>query len=373
MTVVKYFALVTLPSLLLCFVFGEVFFRYVIPASKQPWGYYHPIEKVARFETGQGSGIYTIGRFAQQRGKWSINNAGWNSPIDYFPRSERKKPLIAIVGDSYIEALQVDIKDSITSILGEKVREQYDTYGFGKSGATLSQYLQMVRYINDFFKPDIIIVNVVHNDFDEILSSKGNDPYFLSIGVDESGAKESILPTFIITARRSTKIIFKSAIFRYLWHNVSVGAFMVKKRPKKSEFNLIKYQKEGSLKEVDEPEVYKAVRYVIKKMRDENINKELIFMIDAPRHDIYAGKIHLSKVEWMNKMLEGLCQQYNLRFIDLTNPFRKLFEENQRRFNSEYDYHWDEYGHRQAAEILYKSLIKFGILKSQALGAESRS
>jgi hypothetical protein len=86
--------------------------------------------------------------------------------------------LITIIGDSYIEAFKVDVKSSIVSILREKIRDQYGVYGFGKSGAALSQHLQMGRYVSKHFNSDVIVINVVHNDFDESLLSIKNFPYF---------------------------------------------------------------------------------------------------------------------------------------------------------------------------------------------------
>ena len=53
--------------------------------------------------------------------------------------------------------------------LREKLHSQFDVYGFGKSGAPLSQYLQMTRYVIKHFDPEIIVINVIRNDFDESL------------------------------------------------------------------------------------------------------------------------------------------------------------------------------------------------------------
>ena len=76
MTSLKNLVFLTVPSILLCILCGELFFRFVIPAAEQPWGYYDPIDQIARFEIGQRAGMYTTGKFAQQRGRWRINNMG---------------------------------------------------------------------------------------------------------------------------------------------------------------------------------------------------------------------------------------------------------------------------------------------------------
>jgi len=367
MTSLKNLVFLTVPSILLCILCGELFFRFVIPAAETPWGYYDPIDQIARFEIGQRAGMYTTGKFAQQRGRWRINNMGWNSDIDYLTSDRRSRPLIAIIGDSYIEALQVDIKNSIVSILREKVSDQYDVYGFGMSGASLAQYLQMSRYVNKYFSPNVLVINVVHNDFDESLTSIANYPYFLGIEITDSGPKEAALPLIQIKAKRTTKIAFESAIFRYLWNNLEFNMRLLKWGFRQDE-NLAKQKKENdgylypehvdNIKNIEE-----AVKYILLKMKEENPKSKLIFMIDAPRSDIYKNNIHHSKVLWMNKLLENLCTNYNILFIDLTEPFYEKYKKDKIRFSSMSDYHWNEEGHKYAAEVLYKHLLKFDILK----------
>jgi hypothetical protein len=69
---------------------GERFFRFVLRAAEMPSGYYDSSERIAEFELEQGSGVYAIGRFAKQWGRWRINNTGWNSDIDYAPRTRSR-------------------------------------------------------------------------------------------------------------------------------------------------------------------------------------------------------------------------------------------------------------------------------------------
>ena len=105
---------------------------------------------------------------------------GWNYPIDYYPINDKK--LIAVIGDSYIEAFQVDVDKNYPFLLREKLKNDYEVYAFGKSGAPLSQYLHISRYVNRHFDPDILIFNLVHNDFDESIQElyPGNT-YFLKV------------------------------------------------------------------------------------------------------------------------------------------------------------------------------------------------
>jgi len=371
MRFLKNFVRLTVPSIILCIVAGEILFRSLIPGAVQPWGYYDPVEGVDRFEVGQGTGVYTIGKFAQQRGRWRINNAGWNSDIDYFPRNQRTKLLIAIIGDSYIEAFHVDINKSITANLREKLHGRFDVYGFGKSGAPLSHYLQMTRYVVKHFDPDIIVINVIHNDFDESLRRVLPQAYFLQIEINGSEIREASLLSTPMSAKPITKLVFHSAIVRYLYQNLRLGTFWAEHKPgqRVEAKQVAGDEKDGggqsSPYAVPAPtaEFYKAADYIVGKMREETAGKELVYMIDAPRNDIYNATLRNSRVLWMNNLLAELCKRHRARFIDLTGPFLEKYQKDGVRFNSAYDGHWDQEGHRYAAEVLYNNLVKFGVVK----------
>lgn len=159
-TTIKYVLLITVPALIGIFMLLEVFFRLIMPACEAPFCYYDESDQILRFEKSPQSGVHTVGPFALQRGRWHINNAGWNNEVDY-QSSGRSKPLIAIIGDSYIEAFHVDVDKNIASNLRRSLQGTFDVYSFALSGASLADYLQMSRYVRKKFKPDIIIINVI--------------------------------------------------------------------------------------------------------------------------------------------------------------------------------------------------------------------
>jgi hypothetical protein len=58
-------------------------------------------------------------------------------------------------------------------------------------------------------------------------------------------------------------------------------------------------------------------------------------------------------VLWLNELLRKKCEQYGFDIVDLTEEFARLFEAQHVHFESEYDWHWNEYGHKAAARKLY--------------------
>ncbi len=91
-------------------------------------------------------------------------------------------------------------------------------------------------------------------------------------------------------------------------------------------------------------------------LQRENGEKPVIFMMDAPRHDIYAGTLEHSTVVWLNLLLKTTCETVGFHFVDLTAEFSRQFEANRVHFESEFDWHWNETGHLTAAHELHRAL-----------------
>jgi hypothetical protein len=57
-------------------------------------------------------------------------------------------------------------------------------------------------------------------------------------------------------------------------------------------------------------------------------------------------------------MVNKFCDKNRIEFLDLTKPMKQDFEKHNTMFNSELDFHWDEYGHRFVSNVLYEYLKK---------------
>ena len=57
---------------------------------------------------------------------------------------------------------------------------------------------------------------------------------------------------------------------------------------------------------------------------------------------------------------EMSANETNLYVLDLHPIFQKDWNINRKKFNFEYDFHWNEYGHRLAADALHELVIKMG-------------
>ena len=317
--------IVTIPALLGLFLVLELFFRFIIPASDPPQAFFDEKELMYRFDTSEEDGLCTFGKFAQQKAHWRINNFGWNSPIDYVSKNKRKR--IAIIGDSYIEAFQVGCDKSYPSLLRNKIGNVFDVYSFGKSGAPLSQYLHISRYVNKYFNPDVFIFNVVQNDFAEsILGLRSSRTYFLTLNVNNNSIEENKpVPNYSFSQYHFKKrLLKKSALFRYICFNLkikqTIQSMNMKYKKKRNRFNA---NIDVYIVKKNRKKVLLATRYILNRIKVENPNKRIIFLIDAPRQDIYNNNIDSSSVIFLNKMLKKLCLEYNFKCLDLAEPMRR--------------------------------------------------
>lgn len=102
------------------------------------------------------------------------NNFGFVNDQDYDPSA--KTPLLAVIGDSFVEAVMVPFSRTGVARLGGTVGPAGRVYGFGTSGSSLSQYLAYAQYVRDTFHPDGLTVVIVGNDFDESLRKYKSEP-----------------------------------------------------------------------------------------------------------------------------------------------------------------------------------------------------
>lgn len=341
----KDIVLLTLPSVIIVFLLLELIFRFVIPASEVPRGYYNEKENMYSFDTLTRDGLFTVGKFAEIRARWHINNMTWNSSIDYDTSST--KPLIAVIGDSYIEAYNVDTGKSYPDHLRKTFADRFSVYSFGKSGAPLSQYLYLSRYVKKHYRPKIIIINIVLNDFDESLRRfQPQYSYFMQIGNGPGDSLYEIQPSTrpeLMQYHLWKKLFNKSAIFRYCFFNLKIAEAWRNFKAKGAQ----RYEGNISVSGMEEahPLLYKATDFVIRKLKEENTDCTLLLVMDGKREAIYKGTQPSSHIAWMYDTMHALTEKHGVAFLDLSEAMEKDYRSNHRAFNSPLDGHWDEYGH----------------------------
>ena len=146
-----------------------------------------------------------------------VNNAGFVNDQDY---TRDGPPLIAVIGDSFIEAQMVAYPQSLQGRLAAALAPKFRVYSFAASGAPLSQYLAYAGFAVKEYGARAGVINVVGNDFDESLSAYRVGPGFWQYAPDANG----VLQLRLTPHRAGTLISLArhSALARYVIINLGI-------------------------------------------------------------------------------------------------------------------------------------------------------
>jgi hypothetical protein len=299
--------------------------------------------------------------FYQDR-KIKTNNEGFRNDIDYV--ATQTSPMVAVIGDSYVEAVQVDYNETFFSILHNQLQPSGRCYSFGFSGAPLSQYLIWAEYAFQKFKAQNVVFSIISNDFDESLvkykQSKGS--HFYVPGPDSL----HYLQRFDYRRSFLNKAVSHSALARYLYANVQITAL-----PQKFT-NFFKDTNDSFVGNV-------ASNVSSTRISDSQLAINLFFRdlptrVPLPKSKvvfILDGRFYDMKEKEINKSYFGQMRNYFLikaasegyRVIDLKPLFDQDYAEHKKRFDFPSDGHWNRDAHAIVADSLF-SHFKTEIIKT---------
>lgn len=289
-----------------------------------------------------------------------INNYGYTSDQDY--SRERPGKLLTIIGDSYVEAMHVDNASAMQGILGKVVEGKGSVYGIGLSGAPLSQYLAFGRFARDEFRSDGYVFVIVGNDFDESLLGPASKPGMYYFKDDAAGRLDLVRKDYTGPSQFK-RVIRLSALARYLYITSSInpGAFAAIFSGTKTgsmEFvgNTMATVDEGLLQKS-----YQVIDTFLKMVADLSAKKDVLFVLDGIRPQLYS-KDALSSVgnSYYSKMREYFmtrARNTGYEVIDMQPVFERHYARHGRKFEFEYDAHWNALGHELAAREIAGSKV----------------
>ena len=342
-----------------------VVFRFVMPPSDLPLlQEMETRESVLKYMPNQ------LGTYRKQNeiaAEYRINSSGWNSGYsEYSVKKGKNERRVCIIGDSYIEALQVRYDRSAAEILEKKlssVGDRSTVFRFGLSGAPLSQYIFMLEKEVLAYHPDVVIINLVHNDFEESVRTTGGS-------YDRGFAKFRYAQDHTLTLE-SPKIykrdtiwwIKRSAFFRY-WR-VRREVNMVQTR--EALLKLFNKDQVDSSNEVSANTVIRqdtlgivedVTRYAfayIKRLSYEYQFRPIV-IIDGDRSEIMSSVDSnlpsRAKTREVNELVVNIANELSLEVIDLWPIFENDYQRTKKRLTFESDGHWPPYVHELVAKTL---------------------
>jgi len=148
------------------------------------------------------------------------NAQGFVANYDYDAKATT--PLVAVIGDSFVEALQVPFAESLTGRLQAAMGERGRAYAFAQSGSPLSQYIAYVEHAAATYRPQKVVIVVVENDFDESIYSHRKRDGIHHLYPRPDGGFELKL-TALSHPGLAERVLRHSALALYLVRNVGVS------------------------------------------------------------------------------------------------------------------------------------------------------
>src|SRR5262249_52081213 len=289
-----------------------------------------------------------------------INNRGWLNDQDY--RKGDPKPLLAVVGDSYIEAAMVPYPDTLYARLAETLREEFRVYSFAASGAPLSQYLVWARHAVREYGAKAVVINIVGNDFDESHVKYNTGPGWWVYVPDASGRLDLRLVEFRPGWLKSA--LYRSALARYLFFHLEFA-------PLWRQFTSLVFvppamaapQYAGNPSVDTSPVRMRDSLAVIEAfLRDLPTTVGLppdrvTFMLDGFRYPGIAAGNGASYFAEMRRAFADKAAALGYEVIDLDPWFFKHLARHGGRFEHPRDGHWNSTAHAVAAEALMSSKL----------------
>ena len=325
----------------------EVIFRILPTTSPVDLKAVTSEEDILRFYPNQ-TAVFSLGGNFYKTVTKKTNNAGFYSNVNYI---ENKKPDIMVIGDSYVEAAQIETSDTLGEIIAAKESNK-NIYQMGVSGVPMSQYIKMVEYAKKNYKPDHFVIVIVGNDFDQSLCE-----YRIKLGTwcfDEN-MKLTFNPFNGYAGLRS--YAKESAFARYVFLQAGINwrdlMNVLKLTPQGMEA-ASKYA--GNVKRVKSSDIFDKSLMVVDKFFDEleklNISDAVTLVLDADRQDIYNNQRSESYFEKMRDYTIIKASENGVRLVDMRPIFLDDYKENQIKFEFPTDGHWNEHAHKLVAEAL---------------------
>ena len=355
----------------LSFILADLVLRF-LPVSTglrtQPVDAAHP---VAHFEPGFNY-TYSFGWDMDRVNHGHVNNAGFVNDQDYV--ADDPRPLLAIIGNSYIQAMMIPFRDTVEARLAASVGAKGRVYSFAQSGAPLSQYLVWADYAAHAFKASGIAIAVVDGNFDQSLLKYKRAPSQHYFGAASDGTLELQRVDYHPSTLR--RLASRSALIRYLTLNESLmGSSM--------DDNGGRNVSGAAARADPAPEVvsdsYAAIAEFLKELPERTglPPNRILLVVDAARQKFYAdGTVDEDRYfTLMRTRLLAEAGAKGFETIDLDPVFAADWQAHHHRFDFADDGHWNDYGHGVVADAIAASRLYatlFGASGSPAKAAPQK-
>ena len=287
-----------------------------------------------------------------------INNAGFHSDVDY--EADAPGPLLAVVGDSFVEAAMLPYRRTCAGRLATMLEPAARVYAFAQVGAGLSQYLAWARHARDAYRPSGLAFIVIDNDYAGSLNDVVVEQGFHQF-VDREG--RFVLERIDFAPTLPYRLARRSALVRYLMHNLELagpgpltevrhwfGWYQTRHRPEYAEDRVIADMK-------------RAVDAFFELLPEySGLGRErIVFVVDGMRPALYDDE-HLAAArgsdgDVMRRYFLANADRRGYETLDLQPRFIAHYRRHRQRFEWPQDRHWNALGHERCFDAVRSSKL----------------
>lgn len=291
------------------------------------------------------------------------NAQGFLADYDYDASDPR--PLIAVLGDSYMEALRVPFAKSLTGRLQAKLGNRARAYVFAQAGSPLSQYVAYARHACRSYRPERLVVSVVGNDFDEsIYAHRRRNGIFHLYPSPAGGFDDRLTP--LPPAGLVERIARRSALALYLMRNVGLskvlagfGINMAQAAPHPDEYVG---QTDADADPARIEEGYRVIDWFLGALPQAAClaPHDIVIAVDAPRPPIYdsgaLAAVQGSYFVQMRNRLMSEARSRGFKVVDTQPYFLAAYAADRQPFEHPTDGHWNAHGHAVVTAAVLEAL-----------------
>lgn len=287
------------------------------------------------------------------------NNAGYVNDQPY--RRNDPRPMLAVIGDSYVHAAMVAYPQTLQGRLAQALEGTRRVYSFAASGAPLSQYLIWARTAVKDWGADRLAIVVVGNDFDESHIAYKTGPGFWLYAPEADGALKLTLQEY--RPGRFRDIALHSALARYMLFNLGVGPHLLRLptlgvAPAAAQ-TAAPYAGNTGVS-TDEPRMAISRSVIDAFFRDLPAYaalppERILFVLDGFRYPANAAASQETYFGQMRRLFREEATRRGYPSVDMDRYFLPRFAATGARYEWPQDGHWNPLGHELAARAVLES------------------
>lgn len=283
------------------------------------------------------------------RARFHANSAGFNNLQTYSKTRQSGKYRIAVIGDSFVEALHVDPDRALSAVLArelERLGLHVEVYSFGISGFGTAQIYNLIMKYVLSYSPDAIVYLFIANDVPDSSPFVGGSQWTQQYDLAANGELVA-LPFEKYRLSPYRKVLKRSSLFRYIYYQRRLSETIQTWRSSPGPDT----QQEGPSSEEEDKS------WLIVDLLLQNLNRKLA-EAGVPWLLVWQGDADPNYRANAKQRLGAIAGRQKIDYFDLSKDFSEDYGVHGRWFRIKGDGHWNEDGHRVAGGSLARVLAE---------------